>query len=367
MTVNLLPAVRELGYEPLLVLGERKGPLLEMVPPDVEIVVLGASSTIGAVLPLTKFLRARRPAVLVSSFGHPNIVALWARILSGADVKTVIVQHAILTLEILDTPTLQYRALPFLYRSFAGAADAIVAVSKGVAKDMAERTGLPPEKFTVIYNAAVNDALERLGNEPADHPFFRDGAPPVFLSSGRLVGSKDFSTLIDAFAIFRKRHEGRLAILGVGPLEEALKAQCATLGLSDDVAFLGFHVNPYPFMKRASALVVSSLHESFGLVLVEAMALGTPVVSTDCPTGPAEILMGGQYGELVPMKDAPALAKAMENVLSESITPEVLKARAATFSVDAIAREYVDLFDRLCDASGGALSPRRQYQSTSNG
>jgi glycosyltransferase involved in cell wall biosynthesis len=367
MILNLIPAIRRLDYEPLLVLGEHKGPLSDMVPPDTEIVELGASSVMQLLFPLARFLRARRPAMLVSSFGHPNIIAIWARLLAGVNVKTVLMQHGILTNDILDNPSLQYRALPFLYGAFGRMADAIITVSRGTADDLAQRSGLPRKDMTVIYNAAVNDRLFEDAEAPVDHPFFAEGGPPVFLGSGRLVLQKDFQTLLEAFALFRKRHDGRLAILGVGPLEGSLKAQCAALGLNDDVVFLGYRLNPYPFMKQASAFVLSSRHEAFGIVLVEAMALGTPVVSTDCPSGPAEILKEGQYGALVPVGDPAALASAMERVLDERVPADVLKSRAAEFSVDAVARQYVDLFDRLCNVPGGTRSASEPYIPTSNG
>jgi glycosyltransferase involved in cell wall biosynthesis len=367
MILNLIPEVRRLGYEPLLLLSKRDGALDGMVPPGTETVVLGASSVMRSFFPLVRFLRQRRPTLLVSSFGHPNIISLWARALAGVDVKVILMQHGILTNDIIDMPSLQYRALPFLYGAFGRMADAIIAVSSGTADDLARRSGLPRKDMTVIYNAAVTDRLYEQAEEAIEHPFFVEGGPPVFLGSGRLVLQKDFPTLLDAFALFRKKHDGRLAILGIGPLEESLKARCSELGLNDDVAFLGYRINPYPFMKRASAFVLSSRHEAFGIVLVEAMALGTPVVSTDCPSGPTEILKGGEYGALVPISDPPALARAMENVLKERVPAEMLKSRAAAFTVDAVARQYVDLFDRLCDTSGGTRALREEYLPTGNG
>ena len=367
MVLSLLPKLSRLGYEPLLVLGSRRGPLVELLPAGVETVDLGAPSVIRALFPLIRFLRTREPSVFVSSLGQPNIVTVWAAALARVSTRIVIVQHGILTNDVLDNPTLQYRTLPFLYHLFGGWADAIVAVSKGAADDLARRAGMRREDMTVIYNAAVNDRLFALAEEPVDHPFFREGAPPVFLAAGRMTPQKDFATLIDAFACLRKRRDVRLAILGVGPLEASLKAQRARLGLEQDVDFPGYRMNPYPLMKHASAFVLSSRHESFGIVLVEAMALGTPVVSTDCPSGPTEILEAGRYGALVPPGDPVALANAMENVLGNRVPAELLKARAGTFEVGAVAGHYADLFDRLCGETIAARGDRELSGAAGNG
>ena len=189
-------------------------------------------------------------------------------------------------------------------------ADAIVAVSNGVADDLANVVGLPRECVTTIYNPTVHPQLLALAQARLEHPWFAAGAPPVVLGVGRLGKSKDFPTLIKAFARLRTERPARLLILGgtdkVSKWDESrdqLMALAAELGVVDDVSLPGFVANPFAYMTRAAVFVLSSQYEGFPNVLVEALACGCPVVSTDCPSGPSEILDKGKYGRLVPCRD----------------------------------------------------------------
>ncbi|MCA1995460.1 MAG: glycosyltransferase, partial [Coleofasciculus sp. S288] len=197
----------------------------------------------------------------------------------------------------------------------------IVAVSQGVATDLARTASLPLERIQVIYNPVVTPELLTRAKEPLDHPWFNPGEPPVILGVGRLVEQKDFSTLIRAFNQVRQIQPARLMILGSGREKSRLKALVQELGLEDDVAMPGFVQNPYAYMARSAVFVLSSAWEGFGNVIVEAMAVGTPVVSTDCQSGPAEILDDGKYGSLVPVGDSKAIAEAILSVLSGNSKP----------------------------------------------
>jgi glycosyltransferase involved in cell wall biosynthesis len=161
------------------------------------------------------------------------------------------------------------------------------------------------------------------------------------LGAGRLTAQKDFATLLSAFALAKERQPLRLIILGEGELRDPLQALASELGVAPEVRFPGFVENPYAFMSRSRVFVLSSAWEGFGLVLVEAMACGTPVVSTDCPAGPAEILEGGKYGRLVPVGDAIALAEAILATLAGPIPADVLRRRADDFSLEKIGAEYL--------------------------
>jgi glycosyltransferase involved in cell wall biosynthesis len=165
----------------------------------------------------------------------------------------------------------------------------------------------------------------------------------VILGAGRLTAQKDFPTLIRAFALARAAQPMRLILLGEGELREPLRALAADLGIAAQVDLPGFVENPYAFMSRAHVFVLSSAWEGFGLVLVEAMACGTPVVSTDCPAGPAEILMGGRFGRLVPVGDAGAMAEAIRATLADPLPADRLRSRAGDFSLEKIGDEYFEL------------------------
>jgi glycosyltransferase involved in cell wall biosynthesis len=230
-------------------------------------------------------------------------------------------------------------AMRVLYPS----ADAVVAVSAGVADGLASRAGLRRDRITVIHNPIVTPEIAEKAAAGLDHPWFAPGQSPVFLAAGRLTVQKDYPTLLRAFAQLRQRRAARLVILGVGELRDELAAQVSSLGLAADVEFAGFQENPFAFMRRAAAFVLSSAWEGFGNVLVEALACGTQVVSTDCPSGPAEILDGGRFGHLVQVGDASALAAAMEAALVHPLPAELLRERAQIFSIDAALDRYLPL------------------------
>jgi glycosyltransferase involved in cell wall biosynthesis len=233
--------------------------------------------------------------------------------------------------------------MPWLAKQFYRKADCIIAVSEGVADDLVSVAGLARSEIRVIYNPVVTPELVARAEEPLVHPWLVPGAAPVVLGAGRLSPQKDFATLLRAFAQVRAARPVRLIILGEGELRGQLEAQAAALGVSEDIQFPGFVDNPYAYMRRAGVFVLSSAWEGFGIVLVEAMACGAPVVSTDCPVGPAEILDGGRYGPLVPVGDGGALAQSILSMLDRPMDPERLRARAGDFALDKIGRQYLEV------------------------
>jgi glycosyltransferase involved in cell wall biosynthesis len=237
------------------------------------------------------------------------------------------------------------RCLRWLANRMYPHADAVIAVSDGVAEAIMRLTGLPREHITTIYNPVVDAALIERTREAIDHPWFASGEPPVILSVGRFRMQKDFPTLIRAFARVRSTRPARLMILGDGTRRRALEALVERLGLGSDVALPGYAENPLPWMRRASVFVLSSAWEGLPGVLIEALAAGCPVVSTDCPSGPSEILDRGAYGPLVPSRDPDALAQAILAVLESPPDRDRLRRRAAMFSVDAAAEKYMAVFE----------------------
>ena len=183
---------------------------------------------------------------------------------------------------------------------------------------MAQVTGIPRERIKVIFNpSVVGTEVAEKAKAPLDHPWFEPGQPSVVVAVGRLQEQKDYATMIRAFAQVRKARPVRLLILGEGKERPMLEALIEELGLQEDVGLPGFVMNPYAYLARASLFVLSSRWEGLPTVLIEALCCGTPVVSMDCPSGPREILRGGEYGRLVPVGDAEALARAIEKTLDE--------------------------------------------------
>jgi len=339
--VNLARGFVERGLQVDLVLARAEGPYLSQVPKEVRVVDLGAQRVLHSLPGLVRYLREERPQAMLSALNHANIVAIWAKLLARVKTRLVVSERTTLSRSTENASSIRVKFIPFLVKAFYPYADVVVAVSRGVAEDLIARIGLTAEKIKVIYNPVVTPELFTKAEEPLDHPWFRPGEPPVILGVGRLTKPKDFPTLIRAFALVRKERPARLMILGEGEERPNLEALVRELGLEEDVALPGFVENPYKYMKRAAVFVLSSRWEGFGNVLVEAMALGTPVVATDCPSGPAEILEGGKWGRLVPVGNHEALAEATLQVLrGEKVGAS---ARALMFSVERMLEEYANV------------------------
>ncbi len=342
MRLALARELIALGYDVDLVLCRVEGEYLPQVPKEARIVDLKAARTRNSLIPLIKYLRNETPDAMVVSLGPPNIIALLAGMFSGAGAPIFVTQHNALSNQTRSTATLQQKLVPWAYRALFPRAAGVLAVSEGVANDMAAVTRYPRDRIHVLYNPAYPQALEQKLSEPFADPFF-DTEEPVVISVGRLIDQKGFDVLIEAISLCRRTRPVRLAILGVGPLEESLNAKAQELGISNAVALLGFKQNPLLYMKNASLFVMSSRYEGFGNVLVEAMACGTPVVSTDCESGPSEILEKGKYGALVPVDDPKALSEAILATLLQPLPAEALRSRAADFSAAKVTQRYLSV------------------------
>ncbi|HYZ20979.1 MAG TPA: glycosyltransferase [Rhodopila sp.] len=333
----------------VLVVHQMRGELLPLLQPGIPVVNLHAKRTLHDVIRLRRFLAEERPDVLMANVDHNNVAAALAKAISGSSTRLVICQHNPISAGFHATVNWKHRFVPICYRTLEGKVDHAVAVSNGIARELEREAGFPPEKITTIHNAVIGDDFAERAAAPASHPWLVHKDRPVFVTAGRLVEMKDHRTLLRAFALFLESQPGRLIVLGVGPMLDELRELAAALDIENHVAFAGFTANPLPFMRAADAFVLSSRSEGFGNVLVEAMGCGTPVVSTNCPHGPADILSQGEYGMLVPPRDPDALARAMARVLQEQArwTPERLKARAAAFSYTNCAESYLRLFHQL--------------------
>jgi len=342
--VNLAHGFVERGLQVDLVLAKAEGPYLSQVPQSVWVVDLKSKRVLYSLPGLVRYLRREQPKALLSAMDHANVVALWAKRLAGVPTRVVVSVRTTISIAAKRAKNMRGRMMPLFIRKFYPWADAVVAVSKGVAEDLLKIAGLPKEKIRVIYNPVITPELFAKAEEPVDQPWFRPGEPPVILGVGRLTAQKDFPTLIRAFALVRKERPARLMILGEGEERPKLEALVRELDLEKDVALPGFVDNPYKYMKRAALFVLSSRWEGLPAVLIEALALGTPVVSTDCPSGPREILENGKLGKLVPAGNVKALATAITGTLAENTRRTI---SSSAYTLDTAVKRYLEVLGIL--------------------
>jgi glycosyltransferase involved in cell wall biosynthesis len=341
--LNLARGFTERGLAVDLVLVQRRGEYIGQIPAGVRLVDLARRRLLSGVPALVAYLRRERPATLLSALEDTNAVAILARFLAGVDCRTVVTVHNHLSREARNARCLKRRLAPLLVRWLYPHADIVVAVSRGVAVDLL-RLGARAERVAVIHNPVVAPEITELAADGTGHPWLAQGETcPVVLAVGRLNPQKDFGMLLRAMAEVRPARPARLIVLGQGEERAGLEAMASRLDIADAVDFPGFVENPFAYMAKASVLALSSAWEGFGNVLVEAMAVGTPVVSTDCESGPAEILENGRYGRLVPVGDAAAMAAAILETIAKPPEPAALQARAGSFSIDRVTDAYIHL------------------------
>ena len=352
--LNLAQAFAAKGFHVDLVVPEVTDyhrAVMAVLPPQIQTVDLGLpiSKTIyfKKLIKLKQYLDQEQPIVLLSNGDYVGL-ANFAGKLSSSPTKVIQVVHINVSRYFGELSSFRAKLKLLFFKQFYRSSDGIVAVSRGVAKDVAELIGLPLEKIKTIHNPVVTSDLIDKAREAIEHPWFKIGESPVILGAGRLQSQKDFATLIRAFAKVRKQRPARLIIIGGEPdQQQELKMLIHELELEQDAQLFGFAENPYAYMARAAVFALSSKYEGFGNVLVEAMATGTAVVSTDCESGPAEILENGKYGKLVPVADPDALAAAMIETLDSPIDPKVLQERAQAFTTEKIAQEYINFINNL--------------------
>lgn len=317
-------------------------PYLSQFPPEVKVIQHNAHGLLSRLKKLMGYLRQEQPVVLLSANHYPNEIAILAKRLSNVPTHVVVSEHTTLSSEIQKASPLNSRYwIPLVAKLLYGMADGIIAVSNGVAKDLAESAGIPADRIRTIYNPVISPEILVKAQEPVAHPWFTPESPPVILGVGRLAAQKDFANLITAFALVRQQQAARLMILGDGYLRSQLQALVQQLGLEEDVAMPGFVENPYAYIAKAAVFALSSAWEGLPTVMIESLALGTPIVATNCPSGASEILDQGKYGELVPVGDSQALAQGILRVLSGHIKP-VDPAWMYQFTVECATQAYLD-------------------------
>lgn len=353
--LNLAHGLVGRGQQVDLVLARACGPYLGAVSDQIRLVDLKASRVLASLPRLTQYLRREHPLAVLSALDYANIVSLWARRISGVRCRAVVNEQNTISRSAGQSARRRQRMVPHLVRHFYPWADYVIGNSSGVAADLRRVTGLSDGRVRMLYNPVIMPGLEQRAAESLAHPWFVAGQPPVVLAVGRLTAQKDFATLIRAFGEVRQQREARLLILGEGPDRAMLVGLVRRLDLVDDVALPGFVDNPYAFMSRSALYVLSSRWEGLPTVLIEALFCGPPVVATDCPSGPREILAGGRYGKLVPVADATAVAEAMFAGLSGQI-PRPPAESWRPYSLDRVVDQYSEL---LLNPSGPETVPKR--------
>lgn len=349
LTLLLSEEFAKEGYQVDLLLMKKQGQYVKQVPSNVRVVDLNAKKLLLSSHLIGSYLKQEKPVVLISASERANIMALLAKKLFRVKSKVIISIHVNNSEAMTRQGASLYKRLVILAaRRIYKWADQVVAVSRGVAEDVEKLFLVQRDKITVIYNPIISRGLDEKANEALDHPWLNQNRFPVILGAGRLIRQKDFLTLIRSFDALKKEiSDIKLIILGEGKERLTLEKEIRNLGLTEDVSLPGYIDNPYSYMKRSSVFVLSSAWEGFGNVLVEALATGTPVVSTDCPSGPAEILVNGKYGNLVPVGDHKTLARAVLNVLKDPPDRKLLINRANDFTVDKAVEKYLDLINDL--------------------
>ena len=379
--LSLASGFASAGYSTDLLICKMKGALQNRIPQNVNVIQVASASsrrglvcaifadpgclrpvlglfvrkrkvpgTFKAMPTIIKYLKTNQPRALLAALPKANINAILAKRYCGGPTRIVVGVHTTLSADSRlgkkEPEPVDAYMLSMIRRCYRQA-DAIVAVSRGAEKDICEYLGLHRERVTSVYNPVATGDISFLCQQMPDHPWFQPGSTPVILGVGRFVAEKDFPLLLDAFARVRQQREVHLVLLGGDVtsdeqrhLQQELIAQAGRLGLTHDFDMLGFVDNPFSYLNRAAVFVLSSRCEGFGNVLVEALLCGCPVVSTNCPSGPAEILEDGKYGKLVPVGDARKLADAICETLDSPPDKDLLRARGGEFSLEGAVDSY---------------------------
>lgn len=318
-----------------IVIAISEGELLDSIPHGVRLVELHKRKTTAATFALARYLRRERPTALLSTVFTANITALLAGIISFSGIRLVTCEASPTDWDVIASSwwrtLLNKLVAHILYRY----ADATIAVSNGVRDSLLRERLVSPNRVHVVPNPVPAGAPSKRSR--------RNSTIPMVLSCGRLEPQKDHATLLRAFGQLRRRMNAHLSILGAGALRESLEELARSLGIASDVFFAGFVPTPYDYMRDAAVFVHTARYEGFGVVLLEALACGCPVITTDCPGGIRDVIADGRYGALIPVGDDTALAEAMEAVLRGRLTFPDPTEHLQKFQLDVIADAYITL------------------------
>jgi len=343
--LNLAGGLSQRGIEVDMVLVNATGQYMSEVPSGVNVVDLGSPRAITCVPRLVSYLHRTRPYAMITGQDHISVVGLLAKLLAGGKTRTMVTHHTMSLIESASGGNRRKAVVPRIMRMLYPSADVLVAVSENTREDLIRTVGKAAIKTKVIYNGVVTPEFLKTVKEPADHPWFAEGQPPVVVAAGRLSSAsgrhKDYPTVVRAFAILRKSLDARLMILGDGEEREGLISLAHELEIDDYVHIPGFVPNPGAYMTKADVFVLSSFWECLPTVAIESLAAGTPVVATDGAGGTREVVRDDQCGAMVPVGNPEAMATAIGDILMRSgtRTPEETWNR---FTLSAMVDNYMD-------------------------
>lgn len=330
------------GFGVDLVLQKATGPYLKDVREGVTVVNLNTKRLMISVWPLIQYIRKARPSAMLSTPLDASIVAILAWTAVGTRARLVVREAITASSDDQVVRGLRARIIALLRRRAYRRASHVVAPSVGVAEDLITRVGVPRAQVSVIANPLDTDLITTLASAPLEQ-LSLPAAVRVIVAAGRLSAQKDFATLIRAFSAVRRARDVVLVILGEGEERPHLSRLAAELGVADKVVMPGFVENPFSYMKRASVFVLSSRYEGLPNALLQALAVGTAVVATDCPSGPSEILEGGRWGRLVPVSDVEAMARAIVDGLDGKLERPPLSMIIKRYGLETIAAQYLEV------------------------
>ena len=342
MTI-LASGLSEANVQVDLVLANATGPYLNDIPSHVNVVDLKGGRILTSIHRLMLYLKNENPSVMLSTVAHANVAALLAKRFSGSSTKLFIRVENTISIATADEKGFRSKILLYLIRKLYPWANGVVAPSQGVADDLKQEFNISEDLISVIYNPVVRPEIYEKAKCEIKHPWFNAGEPPVIISVGRLTKQKDYATLINALSIVNKKQQARLIILGEGEDRNELTSLITKLNLQDYVDLAGFVDNPYAYMAKSNVYVLSSLWEGLPNTLIEAMAVGLPIVATDCKSGPKEILLNGKYGWLSPTGSASSIAEGIIQALSSDAFPMPDSESLQLFQREKIVDKYLNL------------------------
>jgi len=340
MIINLANFYAQKGDNINLVLFKKEGPYQNLIDKKVNIINFNKSRSLFVINILRKYLKKEQKHTIISSMYYVNVICLFCNLLNSKKHNMIITERNHFTHRIKAESILHQITFKTLIKKLYPTAHHIVGISNGVCHDLKGILGnIAP--ISTIYNPVISVDYKHKIAENNDN-IYPKNIDIKLITSGRLVAQKDYPTLLKALSYYQKNYNNsfHLVILGDGHLKNKIKSTIDDMNLTNHISFLGFVENPLSYMKQADIFILSSAWEGFGNVLVEALYCGLKIISTNCPSGPAEILVDGKYGILTPVGDKTALAKAINESYKSKIFSQEQKNRALDFTVDNIANHF---------------------------
>jgi glycosyltransferase involved in cell wall biosynthesis len=340
---NLIREVASRGIPVDLLRTKVHGPRFNNPIPGVREIDFRAKHVHGCLTALIGYLRREKPAALLTDKDRVNRTALIARRWSGVSTRLVVRIGTTVTANLEKRSAIEKRIQAFSMKRLYRWADGVILPSRSAADDFLNYTGIPESHVHVVPSPVIDERFFRLIEEPVSHSWFQPGAPPMVLEIGELSDRKDAATLVRAFAAVREQRNCRLMLLGEGKERGRLESLVTDVGVSGDVVMPGFVENPYPYLKKAAVFVLSSKYEGAPVVLMEALGAHKSIVATDCPGGSREILENGALGSLVPVGDAPAMAKEILFQMDHPVDAARMSAAAMRYEAGFCADRYLEV------------------------